>query len=665
MNSNAGKKPEADPALAAEIEKLESQVSENPRSPLFSRLAGLYNQAGEYEKSEKILNEGIRNYPEYTTAYLVLVDAYVGRKDLEKARDTLEKLLLINPSSFKAHRLLADISMENEHFDVALSHYRMANRFDPLNRDIIQLIKEIRDSAVAQASEKTKKKEEKKELHRQVKEASELDVIEPASSPEEMEKYKALLDDSEGVEEAMAAAAEETKIEMEPEESGESKETAAPITEKAAADAGVMSGSFTDENGIIYFIDDDEVSFEQYKKRLELVKDGKARIVGKDEFNQKVRGAGTKAAEPGKKELVDSATPPDAEFAAVDEEPVDETGRLEAEISAEVEQAGEVAIDDDDPNALLEVIEMSYRDYLDLLDEEEDLLEALFPEDHPRDDYLETTGYEGILEEETALDQSADEELTYQEYVSQLTDPTDRAEAELGIDKGIGYDEYVSTLTDDSEKADAATLAVSEDDDRPVTYREYLASTENEVVSYSDFAAEQILEQPEMGVLPAVEMVTPSAEAEKEPDEKESEDISIEAFEEVEKSAEPLTEETDSIELTRKPAQEVIEPSVEEIPEEVSATEKMPVEDTTATGEDLTVDDIEGDVSEVVEELTEEIDADKASLEMADAFLVQGKFGKAYQVYQILKKSQADDPKVDRKLAELRKLSVWSRQLAG
>jgi tetratricopeptide (TPR) repeat protein len=55
---------------------LESRLAANPRSPVFARLASYYLLEGKVDRTVEVLLEGLRHYPHYPAAHLVLGKAY-------------------------------------------------------------------------------------------------------------------------------------------------------------------------------------------------------------------------------------------------------------------------------------------------------------------------------------------------------------------------------------------------------------------------------------------------------------------------------------------------------------------------------------------------------------------------------------------------------------
>ncbi len=58
------------------IPELEAKLSSNPRSPVFARLASYYLTEGKIGRAVELCQEGLKHFPDYATAHLVLGKLY-------------------------------------------------------------------------------------------------------------------------------------------------------------------------------------------------------------------------------------------------------------------------------------------------------------------------------------------------------------------------------------------------------------------------------------------------------------------------------------------------------------------------------------------------------------------------------------------------------------
>lgn len=80
-----------------DLQYLEQKVESNPASPLFARLAGEYLSSGEREKAIEVSVNGLRRYPDYPTAHLILAKCYADEGHYATALEQIRAALEILP----------------------------------------------------------------------------------------------------------------------------------------------------------------------------------------------------------------------------------------------------------------------------------------------------------------------------------------------------------------------------------------------------------------------------------------------------------------------------------------------------------------------------------------------------------------------------------------
>ena len=89
-----------------DIEFLALKMAENPQSMLFARLADLYIGKEQPAEAMPLLEEGIKNFPEYYAGYIVLGKAHLAFKEYSRAQSAFEKALELSPFNQTAAKLL-------------------------------------------------------------------------------------------------------------------------------------------------------------------------------------------------------------------------------------------------------------------------------------------------------------------------------------------------------------------------------------------------------------------------------------------------------------------------------------------------------------------------------------------------------------------------------
>jgi Tfp pilus assembly protein PilF len=101
--------PQKQAANAMEIDRLATQLAMDPHSKAFLPLAEEYCKVGMWEEAVSVLEAGLKHYPGFITAMVVLGRAYEQLKQTTKARAVLEGAIKLSPENLRAHRSLMRI----------------------------------------------------------------------------------------------------------------------------------------------------------------------------------------------------------------------------------------------------------------------------------------------------------------------------------------------------------------------------------------------------------------------------------------------------------------------------------------------------------------------------------------------------------------------------
>jgi tetratricopeptide (TPR) repeat protein len=127
--------PGEDRALADAIRRHEERVARDPESLAFAQLADLYRKAGRTGDAVACCREGLRRWPHYTTARLILAKTLLAEGQLEPALTELSAILQTSPKDVQCHRLAAEIHRRAGRLDMAVDHLEKAVGLDPGDRE--------------------------------------------------------------------------------------------------------------------------------------------------------------------------------------------------------------------------------------------------------------------------------------------------------------------------------------------------------------------------------------------------------------------------------------------------------------------------------------------------------------------------------------------------
>ncbi len=92
-----------------EIDRLATQLAKDPHSKAFLPLAEEYCKVGMWEEAVSVLEAGLKLYPGFITAMVILGRAYDQLNQATKARAVLEGAIKLSPENLRAHRTLMRI----------------------------------------------------------------------------------------------------------------------------------------------------------------------------------------------------------------------------------------------------------------------------------------------------------------------------------------------------------------------------------------------------------------------------------------------------------------------------------------------------------------------------------------------------------------------------
>lgn len=129
-----------DPSLAGAIRRQEERLARDPTSLAFAQLADLYRKAGRTAEAVAMCREGLRQYPHYTTARLILAKALLAEDRAAEALGEVQTILAMSPRDLQGVRLAAEIHRRLGQIDEAVRQLETAVALDPGDRESRSLL---------------------------------------------------------------------------------------------------------------------------------------------------------------------------------------------------------------------------------------------------------------------------------------------------------------------------------------------------------------------------------------------------------------------------------------------------------------------------------------------------------------------------------------------
>ena len=124
---------------AFEIDRLATQLAKDPQSKAFLPLAEEYCKVGMWEEAVGVLEDGLKHYPAFITAMVVLGRAYDQLNQPTKARAVLEGAVKLSPENLRAHRTLIKIYVAQGLRQEAMNSCRVILAMNPKDQEALAL----------------------------------------------------------------------------------------------------------------------------------------------------------------------------------------------------------------------------------------------------------------------------------------------------------------------------------------------------------------------------------------------------------------------------------------------------------------------------------------------------------------------------------------------
>jgi Tfp pilus assembly protein PilF len=131
--------PHKNAASAMEIDRLATQLAKDPHSKAFLPLAEEYCKVGMWQEAVGVLEDGLKHYPGFITAMVVLGRAYDQLNQPTKAKAVLEGAVKLSPDNLRAHRTLIKIYAAQGMTEAALKSCRVILTMNPKDEEALSV----------------------------------------------------------------------------------------------------------------------------------------------------------------------------------------------------------------------------------------------------------------------------------------------------------------------------------------------------------------------------------------------------------------------------------------------------------------------------------------------------------------------------------------------
>jgi tetratricopeptide (TPR) repeat protein len=122
------------------LSDLERELQRDPRSRKFYDLAREYQKAGRLTEALRVCESGLKNHPNMAQARVLHAQLLLASGDLQTAKSSVQRALLVLPDNVAANHLAAEIFWGLEETAQALKHYQIVHLFDPGREGVLDRI---------------------------------------------------------------------------------------------------------------------------------------------------------------------------------------------------------------------------------------------------------------------------------------------------------------------------------------------------------------------------------------------------------------------------------------------------------------------------------------------------------------------------------------------
>jgi len=123
------------PREEARLQKYESLLEREPNALIFAPLASLYARRYDFQQAVAVLRRGLRVFPNYFSARVLLARCHIALDDFEAAAAELQQVLVADPYNISALGLLSDEFRNRGRLAEARDHYLKILEIEPDNEE--------------------------------------------------------------------------------------------------------------------------------------------------------------------------------------------------------------------------------------------------------------------------------------------------------------------------------------------------------------------------------------------------------------------------------------------------------------------------------------------------------------------------------------------------
>lgn len=129
--------------ISEELVSLVERYEKAPDSRLFAPLADAYRKNGDLDRAIEVCEKGLKTYPEYASAHVILGKCFYDKGATERARAEFSRVLELDPENMVALKFMGDILLAEDKHEEAAEYFQKLLAIDPTNDEVSKSVKEM------------------------------------------------------------------------------------------------------------------------------------------------------------------------------------------------------------------------------------------------------------------------------------------------------------------------------------------------------------------------------------------------------------------------------------------------------------------------------------------------------------------------------------------
>lgn len=139
------------------LEKLEEfvqRLKKNPSSPIFMPAAEGFRRLGDVKRAHRICFEGLKHFPDSAAGHMIMAKILADLNKVEESLDELNQVIELEVDYLSAYFLMGELYLRRRQIKNALHSYKILLLYRPKDKKVQRIIKNLESLTAKEYSEK-------------------------------------------------------------------------------------------------------------------------------------------------------------------------------------------------------------------------------------------------------------------------------------------------------------------------------------------------------------------------------------------------------------------------------------------------------------------------------------------------------------------------------